>query len=83
MHGRWGEDGALQGMLEMLKIPYFGSKVLASALGMDKQIQKTFLNNAGIQTAAGICLAGHTVAQHTAESLALLLKKREFVRRTW
>ncbi len=36
LHGRWGEDGCIQGLLEMLGIPYTGSGVLASALAMDK-----------------------------------------------
>jgi D-alanine-D-alanine ligase len=36
LHGRYGEDGAIQGMLEVMRIPYTGSGVLASALGMDK-----------------------------------------------
>lgn len=49
-HGRYAEDGSLQGFLEILNIPYFGSRVLASALRMDKITQKIFLNNAGIAT---------------------------------
>ena len=36
IHGRWGEDGCLQGLLEMLGLPYTNSGVLASALAMDK-----------------------------------------------
>ncbi|MDI4751793.1 D-alanine--D-alanine ligase, partial [Salmonella enterica subsp. enterica serovar Anatum] len=36
MHGRGGEDGTLQGMLELLGLPYTGSGVMASALSMDK-----------------------------------------------
>ena len=37
LHGRWGEDGCVQGMLEWLKLPYTHSGVLASALVMDKE----------------------------------------------
>lgn len=48
LHGRYGEDGCLQGFLEILKIPYCGSKVMASALGMNKTMQRTFLKQAGI-----------------------------------
>ncbi|MCL4361728.1 ATP-grasp domain-containing protein [Candidatus Dependentiae bacterium] len=44
MHGRYAEDGTIQGFLEVLQIPYLGSKVLASAIGMDKIIQKEILN---------------------------------------
>lgn len=40
LHGRGGEDGSMQGLLELLKIPYTGSGVLASALGMDKERTK-------------------------------------------
>jgi len=47
-HGRYAEDGRLQGLLEVLGIPYFGSKVLASAIGMDKIAQRAFLKIAGI-----------------------------------
>jgi D-alanine--D-alanine ligase len=42
-HGRYGEDGTVQGFLEVLGIPYLGSKILGSALGMDKILQKKFL----------------------------------------
>ncbi len=56
LHGRFGEDGCLQGFLEVLKIPYFGSKVLASALGMNKHMQKHILAGAGIQTPKGISI---------------------------
>ena len=40
LHGRYGEDGTMQGLLEQLGIPYTGSGVLASALAMDKQATK-------------------------------------------
>jgi D-alanine-D-alanine ligase len=40
LHGGWGEDGSIQGMLEVLDIPYTGSGVLASALAMDKEASK-------------------------------------------
>jgi len=46
LHGGWGEDGSIQGMLEVLGIPYTGSGVLASALAMDKEAsKKTFLSS--------------------------------------
>ncbi|MBQ7453603.1 MAG: UDP-N-acetylmuramate--L-alanine ligase [Selenomonadaceae bacterium] len=50
VHGRYGEDGLLQGTLDMLKIPYTGSGVLAAALTMDKVSTKHFLNSANIST---------------------------------
>ena len=54
MHGRYGEDGTVQGFLEVLTIPYLGSKVLASATGMDKIIQKDFLRAQNITVANDI-----------------------------
>ncbi len=54
LHGRWGEDGAVQGLLEILRIPYTGSGVLASALCMHKQLCKAVLEKAGVKTAVDI-----------------------------
>jgi D-alanine-D-alanine ligase len=51
LHGRWGEDGVIQGALEVLGIPYTGSGVLASALAMDKWRSKLILRQADIPTA--------------------------------
>lgn len=51
LHGPWGEDGTIQGMLELVDLPYVGSGVLASALGMDKHFTKTVLQHAGIPVA--------------------------------
>jgi len=44
LHGEWGEDGQLQGLLESLKIPYSGSGIRASSIGMDKSFQKKVMN---------------------------------------
>ena len=49
-HGKFGEDGALQGVLEWLKIPYTGSSVLASAISMDKWLTKQIAKNNEILT---------------------------------
>lgn len=51
LHGRFGEDGSVQGLLELLGLPYVGNGVLASALGMDKHVTKTVLTAAGISVA--------------------------------
>lgn len=48
LHGRWGEDGCVQGILEWLRIPYTHSGVLASALAMDKQRSKEVFRAAGL-----------------------------------
>jgi UDP-N-acetylmuramate--alanine ligase len=47
-HGRYGEDGRMQGLFEVLQIPYIGSKILTSAIGMNKVVQKKILQAAGI-----------------------------------
>jgi D-alanine--D-alanine ligase len=61
VHGRYAEDGKLQGMLEVLDIPYTGAKVFGSAAGMDKVFQKHLLQ------AEGVCVPrGFTVAEHEA-----------------
>jgi D-alanine-D-alanine ligase len=48
LHGRWGEDGCVQGLLELLKIPYSHSGVMASALAMHKQRTKDIYRAAGL-----------------------------------
>jgi D-alanine-D-alanine ligase len=52
MHGPFGEDGAIQGFLEMSGVPYVGSGVLASALGMDKAMHKVVFAAAGLPVVA-------------------------------
>ena len=54
LHGRPGEDGTLQGLLEILGIPYSHSGVLASALAMQKDITKTVLKAAGVPVPGGV-----------------------------
>ena len=48
LHGRHGEDGIIQGVLEIMKIPYTHSGVLASSIAMDKNLAKVFFKDAGI-----------------------------------
>jgi D-alanine-D-alanine ligase len=48
LHGKYGEDGCMQGLLELLRIPYTGSGVLASALGMDKWTGRKILSISGL-----------------------------------
>ncbi|MCE3278808.1 MAG: D-alanine--D-alanine ligase [Bacteroidetes bacterium] len=50
LHGPFGEDGKIQGMLEYLKIPYSGSGVLPSSIGIDKSVQKQLMVNAGFNS---------------------------------
>jgi D-alanine-D-alanine ligase len=53
LHGKYGEDGKIQGLLDMLEIPYVGSGVLASALAMDKTKAKQIFHQHGIPVANG------------------------------
>src|SRR5262249_59034843 len=53
LHGVWGEDGCVQGILETLQLPYTHSGVLASALAMDKAKAKSVLAAAGVAVAGG------------------------------
>lgn len=56
LHGKYGEDGCIQGMLEVLHIPYTFSGVLASSLAMEKDMAKVVYRRAGIPTPEGITL---------------------------
>jgi D-alanine-D-alanine ligase len=51
MHGKWAEDGTIQSLLELRGLKYTGSKVLTSALAMDKEMSKVIFRQAGVQTA--------------------------------
>ncbi|MEF3404112.1 D-alanine--D-alanine ligase family protein [Agromyces sp. CCNWLW203] len=56
LHGRFGEDGTIQGLLELIGLPYVGNGVLASSIGMDKHFTKTVLEGAGIAVAPWVTL---------------------------
>jgi D-alanine-D-alanine ligase len=57
LHGRGGEDGTVQGALELLRIPYTGSGVMASAIGMDKVMTKRVWLGLGLPTPRSVTLA--------------------------
>ncbi len=63
LHGRWGEDGCVQGVLEMMKIPYTHSGVLASALAMHKERAKAVFGAAGLPLAKSILVDRHRASQ--------------------
>jgi len=72
LHGPFGEDGTLQGALELLDIRYVGAGVLASAVGMDKQFMKTAFKDAGLPVTPDVVLyPGEAVAGHMADVEAL------------
>jgi D-alanine-D-alanine ligase len=62
LHGTWGEDGKIQGLLDVLGVPYTGSGVLASSLAMDKEMAKRILANAGLDVPRGTIVRGTSAA---------------------
>ena len=71
LHGRYGEDGTMQGALELLGIPYTGSGVLASALAMDKWRTKLLWQAAGVPTPPYVMLTRETDFRAVANHLGL------------
>ena len=63
LHGRWGEDGCVQGVLELLRIPYTHSGVLASALAMHKERAKEVMRAVGIPVPEGKIVARTAAAK--------------------
>ena len=59
LHGTFGEDGTIQGLLELSNIPYVGSGVLGSAVGMDKDVSRRLLKAAGIPTVPTLTVKKH------------------------
>ncbi len=70
LHGTFGEDGTIQGLLELADIPYVGAGVLGSAVGMDKVIQKQLLRQAGIPVATAVWFNGAEYRRTPAECLS-------------
>jgi D-alanine-D-alanine ligase len=66
LHGPFGEDGTIQGMFELVGLPYVGNGVLASALGMDKHFTKTVLVGAGIAVAPWVTVTRRRLAEDAA-----------------
>jgi D-alanine-D-alanine ligase len=73
LHGRGGEDGTMQGALELLKVPYTGSGVLASALGMDKTRTKQLWLGCGLPTPTYARLTAETDFSQVISELGLPL----------
>lgn len=73
LHGRRGEDGVMQAVLETLDIPYTGSGVLGSALSMDKVRSKQIWQAAGLPTPAFVCLEANMDWEAVADELGLPL----------
>lgn len=73
LHGRWGEDGVIQGALEVIGMPYTGSGVLGSALSMDKLRCKQLWQGCGVPTPEYAVLGANTGFAAAAEQLGLPL----------
>lgn len=73
LHGRFGEDGAIQGALELLGIPYTGSGVMASSVAMDKVFTKRIWQNHGLQTPRYVVLDGRSELRTVPDDLGLPL----------
>lgn len=74
LHGRPGEDGTIQGVLETLGIPYSHSGVLSSSLAMQKDLAKTVMATAGIPVAEGLTLSRAEVAKKHAMKPPYVIK---------
>jgi D-alanine-D-alanine ligase len=71
LHGRFGEDGTMQGLLEQLQIPYTGSGVLASAIAIDKKVTKNLWLSQGLSTPQFAMLTSETNPQELEQQLGL------------
>lgn len=80
LHGTYGEDGAMQGFLELLDVAYVGSGVLGSAVGMDKDVMKRLLMQAGIPVCKYINVREHKLSKHTIKELEETLDYPMFVK---
>jgi D-alanine-D-alanine ligase len=74
LHGRFGEDGTIQGVLEILGIPYTHSGVLASALAAQKDLAKIVLQAAGVPVPYGVTVDRHEAARRHALEPPYVLK---------
>jgi D-alanine-D-alanine ligase len=71
LHGRFGEDGRIQGLLDMLGIPYVGSGVLGSALAMDKAKSKRIFEKEGIRVAKDYTFSKESFSEDKINGLAI------------
>jgi D-alanine-D-alanine ligase len=76
LHGRYGEDGCIQGLLEVLGLPYTGTGVMGSALAMDKWASRQVLSAAGLPVAPGTLLAGDRARLELPCELPVVVKPR-------
>jgi D-alanine-D-alanine ligase len=80
LHGTYGEDGTVQGLLKLANVPFVGAGVLGSAVGMDKDVAKRLLRDAGIPVTRSVTLTERTAALATFDGLAAELGAPFFVK---
>jgi D-alanine-D-alanine ligase len=80
LHGTYGEDGTVQGLLKLAGVPFVGAGVLGSAIGMDKDVAKRLLRDGGVPVARFVTLSTSSATATTFETLADLLGKPFFVK---
>lgn len=78
LHGTFGEDGTVQGLLELASIPYAGSGVLGSSVGMDKDVAGRLFEAAGIKTVTSLTVRKHDFLRSPKTVMDQILAKFEF-----
>jgi D-alanine-D-alanine ligase len=78
LHGTFGEDGTVQGLLELAGLPYVGAGVLASAVGMDKDVQKRLFEQAGLPIVPFLAIRRSEWEHERAKVLQAIKKKFRF-----
>src|SRR6201988_1465481 len=78
LHGTFGEDGTVQGLLELAGLPYVGAGVLASAVGMDKDVQKRLFKEAGLPIVPFLAIARSEWERNAAKVFRDVKKKFRF-----
>lgn len=78
LHGPHGEDGTIQGLLELADIPYVGSGVLGSAVGMDKVVQKQLLRQAGLPVTPDLWFLHDEFGREQKKIIASIEKKLRY-----
>ena len=80
LHGSFGEDGTIQGLFKMADIPFVGAGVLGSAVGMDKDVMKRLLRDAGLPIGNFFVIPAHKKEQYTYEYCVDVLKAPFFMK---
>jgi D-alanine-D-alanine ligase len=80
LHGPCGEDGSIQGLFKLAGVPYVGADILGSAVGMDKDVMKRLLRDAGIATAGFRVLTRNAARRPSFDELAAELGRPMFIK---